>query len=310
MPAELRRVVIATDFSDRSVHAARWGALHIAGDAEVVLVHVVAIPDVPRFIRARFPGIATVAESAVAGATRRLNELAATLHRPCVRSEVRIGGAAEQIADMAREVRADLIIVGRHGDRPGLTHRIGTTADRVMCIASVPVLLATSMRDGRPRHILAALDDADIAPRVVEWARYVATHFGADVTGIHVMTSAVFSHFALHACAEDGPMALSPLAIRERLTREGIAWLRSVMGPASKFESVDAEVAFGWVAHEIVAAAERENSDLIVLGRAGSGLGHRMLIGAMARQVLRNALCPVLVVVEPEMTSDTSAPAR
>ena len=298
MPVELRRVVIATDFSDRSVHAVRWGARHIAGDAEVVLVHVVAIPDLPRFIRTRFPELSTVAESTVASATRRLDALAATLHRPCVRTEVRAGSAAEHIVDVALKVGADLIVVGRHGDRPGLTHRIGTTADRVIRVAPVPVLLATSMRDARPQHILAALDDADITPRVVEWSRYLATRFGADLTGIHVMTSAVFSHFALHAGAEDGPMVFSPMAIQERLTREGERWLRSVLGPASSTMSVDAEVGFGWVAHEIVAAAERANSDLIVVGRAGSGLGSRMLIGAMTRQILRNALCPVLVVGE------------
>ena len=309
MPIELRRVVIATDFSDRSVHAARWAALHIAGDAEVLLVHVVATPDLPRFIIARFPEMATVTESAVAGATRRLNEVAATLHATCVRTEVRVGGAAEQIADVARELRADLIVVGRHGDRPGLTHRIGTTADRVIRIAPVPVLLATSMRDARPRHLLAPLDDADITPRVVEWARYLATRFGAHVTGLHVVTSAVLSHVALHACVDHGLMALSPVGIRERLTKEGVAWLQSALAPASSSTSVDAEVAFGWVANEIVAAAERTNSELIVVGRAGSGLGRRMPIGAVTRQLLRSALCPVLVVVEPERTSATSAPA-
>jgi nucleotide-binding universal stress UspA family protein len=154
------------------------------------------------------------------------------------------------------------------------------------------------MRDARPQQILAALDDADITPRVVEWSRYLATRFGADLTGIHVMTSAVFSHFALHVGAEDGPVTLAPTAIQERLTREGVRWLRSALGSASGSTSVDAEVGFGWVAHEIVAAAERVNSDLIIVGRAGSGLGTRMLIGAMTRQVLRSALCPVLVVSE------------
>ena len=310
MAVELRRVLIATDFSERSVHAARWGALHIAGDAEVVLAHVVAIPDIPRFVRARFPQIATVAESAVAGATRRLNEVAATLHNPCVRTEVRVGGTAEQIADMAREVRADLIIVGRHGDRPGLTHRIGTTADRVIRIAPVPVLLATSMRDARPRHILVALDDADITPRVVEWSRYLATRFGAGITGLHVVTATVFTRAALHACTDDPATAPSPLAIQKRLTKEGVAWLRGVLEPASSITSVATEVCFGWAAHEIVAAAERTNSELIVVGRAGSGLGRRMLMGTMTRQVLRNALCPVLVVAEPEAASNTSALAR
>ena len=132
MPVELRRILIATDFSDRSLHAARWAALHIAGDADVVLVHVVAIPELPPFIRGRFPGLRSVEESAVAGAIRRLDEVAATLHNQRVRTEVRVGGVADQIADAARESRSDLIVVGRHGERPGILYRIGTTADRLV----------------------------------------------------------------------------------------------------------------------------------------------------------------------------------
>lgn len=97
---------------------------------------------------------------------------------------------------------------------------------------------------------------------------------------------------------QDGPMALSPLAIRERLTNEGVAWLRRVLGSASSTTSVDAEIAFRWAAHEIVAVPERANSELILMGRAGSGLGRRMLIGTMTRQVLRSSLCPVLVVID------------
>jgi nucleotide-binding universal stress UspA family protein len=300
MPVELRRVVIATDFSDRSVHAARLAALHIAGDAEVVLVHVVAIPELPEFIRSRFPRLRSVEESAVAGAIRRLSEVAGTLRAPCARTEVRVGNVAEQITAVARESRADLIVVGRHGDRPGVFHRIGTTADRVVRIAPVPVLLATSMRDARPRRILAALDDADVTPRVVEWSRYFARRFEADVTGLHVVTSPSFSHVALHAGTDGGVEEPSPRAIRERLANEAITWIRNELGPGADSKSISAEVGFGWPANQIVAMAEQKNAELIVIGRAGSGLGGRPLLGTVTHQVLRGALCPVFVVVEPE----------
>jgi nucleotide-binding universal stress UspA family protein len=54
------------------------------------------------------------------------------------------------------------------------------------------------------------------------------------------------------------------------------------------------------IASEIVAAAERHNSELIVLGRTGAGLGRLMRIGGVARHVMHTARCPVLVVTEPE----------
>ena len=60
------------------------------------------------------------------------------------------------------------------------------------------------------------------------------------------------------------------------------------------------EIAFGMIAHEIIAAAERRQSDLIVLGRTGAGLARRPLLGSVAHHVLHTARCPVLVVMEPE----------
>jgi nucleotide-binding universal stress UspA family protein len=310
MSAALRRVVIAADFSDRSLHAARWAVRHVTRDAEITLVHVVTIPELPRFIRARVPQIASITESAVAGAARRLEQVAASLRVPRVGTDVRVGNAAEQIADAARAADADLIVVGRHGDRPGLLHRIGTTADRLVRIATAPVLLATSMRDTSPRHLLAALDDADITPRVVEWTRYLTARFKADVTGLHVVTSGILTQ--IESGGFDRGVTRSPSAIQAAVARDGVEWVRSVLGHEASEGSVppaDAEVAFGWVAHEIVRAAERRNSELIVVGRTGSGLGGRMLMGSVTRQVLHNALCPVLVVIEARTMSAPQAPA-
>jgi nucleotide-binding universal stress UspA family protein len=88
--------------------------------------------------------------------------------------------------------------------------------------------------------------------------------------------------------------------------------VRRVLGHEASEASVppaDAEIAFGWVAHEIVRAAEHRNSELIVVGRTGSGLGRRMLMGSVTRQVLHNALCPVLVVIEARTMSAAQAPA-
>jgi universal stress protein A len=46
----------------------------------------------------------------------------------------------------------------------------------------------------------------------------------------------------------------------------------------------------------IVAAAEAEGADLIVVGSHGRGAVGRFLIGSVSDHVVRNAPCPVLVV--------------
>jgi len=50
-----RRVVIGVDFSDASLAAARWAAMHLAPDAEVVLAHVLPEPVAPPYLQPHLP---------------------------------------------------------------------------------------------------------------------------------------------------------------------------------------------------------------------------------------------------------------
>ena len=45
----IRSVVVGMDFSETSIVAARWAAEHFAPNADITLVHVVALPDRPAF---------------------------------------------------------------------------------------------------------------------------------------------------------------------------------------------------------------------------------------------------------------------
>jgi nucleotide-binding universal stress UspA family protein len=55
----------------------------------------------------------------------------------------------------------------------------------------------------------------------------------------------------------------------------------------------------GVAAEEILRLAKETACDLIVMGTHGrTGLG-RVLVGSVAEQIMRNALCPVLAVKSP-----------
>jgi nucleotide-binding universal stress UspA family protein len=53
---------------------------------------------------------------------------------------VRSGKAWEQILEVAREVRADLIVVGSHGRKLIQRALLGSVAERVVRLSHVPVL--------------------------------------------------------------------------------------------------------------------------------------------------------------------------
>lgn len=56
-------------------------------------------------------------------------------------TRVRVGFAAEEILETAREERADLIVLGTHGRR-GIAHLVlGSTAEKVVRLASCPVFV-------------------------------------------------------------------------------------------------------------------------------------------------------------------------
>jgi nucleotide-binding universal stress UspA family protein len=69
----------------------------------------------------------------------------------------------------------------------------------------------------------------------------------------------------------------------------------------ARAEGLDARAALrnGVVHEEIVALAQGERSDLIVIGTHGRGGISRALLGSVADRVVRLAHCPVLTVREP-----------
>jgi nucleotide-binding universal stress UspA family protein len=300
---KLDRVVIGTDFSPPALTAAQWTARHFASGAELVLAHVVIVPEPPRLLRGRFPAPDALVATARAGAEARLRELGRSLGAERTQIEVRAGHAAEQLVDMATAYDADLIAVGRHGQRPGLWNRLGSTAEHLIRAAATPVLLVTGVRDVRPRRILVALDESDVAGVVADEARALGERFGADLTAIHVVGSAIMSHVlaAPSANGERDPLdhRTAQEEVRRELHHDADRWIEGLIGREVGPERVTSEVAFGEPGQEILAAAERHEAELIVMGSHGSARVRRALAGSVASEVLRGARCPVLVVPPP-----------
>src|SRR5690606_4024763 len=96
--------------------------------------------------------------SARSGALRRLAELRDLALCPFVRAHVQEGKPAMEIARLASEVGADLIVVGEQGPRRGVGALLGSTAERVLFDSPVPVLLARKVGDTPPRRIIVAID--------------------------------------------------------------------------------------------------------------------------------------------------------
>jgi nucleotide-binding universal stress UspA family protein len=137
------RILVAVDFSPASEdawsHARRLAAL---SDGELVLAHIVS--EAPRFVagpltRAR---LAEVQAALRRWADDRLAQWvsAARAEGRRVRTAVRVGVPYEEIVALARDERADLLVIGTRG-RSGVPRALlGSVAERVVRLAPCPVL--------------------------------------------------------------------------------------------------------------------------------------------------------------------------
>jgi nucleotide-binding universal stress UspA family protein len=287
-----RRIVIAVDFSDASLTATRWVARHFGAGAELVLAHVIDIPQPPAFLRGKLPPHAELLSTTQLGAEQRIVELAFSLEAEgagSVRPEVRVGHAAQQILELVEESGADLIAVGGHGRRRGLWGMLGSTAERLLESATVPVLLAAHLPEGAPTRLLAPVDASELSRHVLVTADAVARGFGAELIALHVFDPLTYGRVRLVASPGGGSGGELRLGAEQWL-EERIAELELDR------EKTRACVALGVPGYEILSAASREGVDLIVMGsRGGQPIG-RVLLGSVARSVVRGASCPVLVL--------------
>jgi nucleotide-binding universal stress UspA family protein len=288
---ELERVVIGMDFSAPSLAAARWTVRHFAPEAEIILLHSLELAQAPEFLRATLPPPTELEETARQGAEQRLREVGLSLGAERIWPEVRTGRPADQIANVAREFGADLIVVGEHGRSGGLWGVLGSTAEYLARSAPVPVLLAQRLPDGPPRRILLPIEESALMETALGWGSFLTDRFRAEAIGFYVVSETLLGRMRIISSAQRTE------ELEDRILQDAARWLQEHLDRAGfSSENAVARVAIGDPAKEIVAAAQRMDSDLIILPTRGAGGVGEALIGSVARSVLRTSPCPILIV--------------
>jgi nucleotide-binding universal stress UspA family protein len=144
MRPPLQRILVAVEFSGES-----QGALDYAGElaarlgASLSLVHVVE-PDLgPGEPDSTSPAAKTSDGERLAEAKLDLNTLAERMLGPCrvVETSVRNGIAFFEIAEAAKTLGADFIVIGAHGLSGTNRSLLGSTVEKVVRHAPCPVLV-------------------------------------------------------------------------------------------------------------------------------------------------------------------------
>jgi nucleotide-binding universal stress UspA family protein len=258
--------------------------LLVRSDHETVLLSVVpADPD------------ATVVERTKQDARDHLDGLRDALvsKGALASSEVLVGDAAEQIAEHARRIGAELVVMATHG-RSGLSRFVrGSVAEAVIRSCPVPVLVANpravnvSGPEGELRlgKLLVPLDGSDVSLEVLPLVESLAKRYESEVLLLRVewvlpiVAEGPYSAPAILRSADEIAAALEP--IRQRLVAQGIR-ARTLAG-------------HGPEALAILDTADREQVDLVVMSTHGRSGISRWIFGSVAEQVLRHCTRPLLV---------------
>jgi len=285
-----KRILLATDFSEQAGKAFEAAlALAARRQAELHVIHAleVALP--------LFEPYAVVIPADWIGEARRLAQEKLAKAHEAVKAKGLSGTthlgdvpAAHAIAERARALGADLVVLGTHG-HTGLKHvLLGSVAERTVEYAPCSVWTVKGARPAAElRTIVAGTDLSAAGSEALAAAAAWARDFGAKLHIVHALQIPM----PLIAPYE----VAIPEGVIEGARREALRQLeqaaKSVTGVA-----VTTELATTPAHAALVDAAERLSAELIVTGSRGhTGFKHALL-GSVAERTLRYAPCSVLTV--------------
>jgi nucleotide-binding universal stress UspA family protein len=295
---EMRHILYATDFSPSSTRAFEHAlVLSVWYQAPLTVLHVLPCPLVALHAAA-YPGRSLPEGSLRETVHARMASLAGPASAAGVQAvaEVREGHPTSEIVRMARELGADLIVMGTHGRVGPERWALGSVAETVLRRAPCPVLTVPPRAEDDPdplffKRILCATDFSPAAETAVRYASALAAEADASLFLVHVIDPQGGPH---PETGDDGggePPAFE-CAARARLRR-------AVPPEAREWCHTRETVARGRAAPEILRLAAEERAGLIVMGVHGRGLLDLMAFGSVTHEVVREAACPVLTVRSP-----------
>jgi len=283
----IRRILVATDLSDRGDRAVRRAAT-LAEEflADLMLLYVVEGSQPERLVLA----IERLATDELEAAARAIE----TSHAVSCSAKVIRGDPFDAIGTMARDYAANLLVMGTHRKDLLKDVFVGTTLERVVRMQVCPVLVANSDYTGRYGAVLAAIDFSDCSGHALESAAALGLLTRTPVTILHVSDPSDYFEVGIPVGDLDAHIATGSLKTSVALTQ----FVSDLELPNVEY-SVRVRPGEGPPAEIIAQVAEEADVDLTVVGTHGKNRGMKVLLGSVSDGLLRRASMDLLVVPCP-----------
>jgi nucleotide-binding universal stress UspA family protein len=281
----MQRLMLATDFSERSDRALRRAVLLARAHGAILdLVHVVD-DDRPR----------RIVDHEAVEARNLLRELAQSLRSgdgiTCA-TQIVLSDPFVGISQAVDERKPDLLVIGPHRRQILKDAFMGTTAERTIRSVDCPVVMVNGPPVGSWRHVMLTTDLSEHAKNAID--RFAELGIATEARRSVLL---VFDAVALRIGSPDLMTEEDRESYLEDQRRAARSDLARFMGdiaalPAELVVRHDATT----TANEIHKAAKEIGADLIVVSSQGKGALARIVLGSVAEKVLQSATVDVLVM--------------
>lgn len=298
MKINFQRILCATDLSDFS-NSAVTQAIGMAKEfgAKLFICHIIDLPMVTMHGAAYVYQEDQIDEMKT-GAVNQIQRLTANVDldwEPIVET----GPVSSTLRRLAVDHRVDLAIVSTHG-RTGFKRLfLGSVTERLLRTIGCPLLVVTPPEKAPAgklpfkgfgfQQIMVGCDFSKNSGRAVAFGFSLAQEFEATIHLVHVIEPFAYRDTMMQDTVETEALTEVSTGCRQRIEKlvpQGAAdWcdIKIVCETGKPFQT-------------LIAYAEANDVDLIVLGVRGHSLVETLLLGSTTDRVIRGVACPVLSV--------------
>ena len=285
MPAILKKILWATDFSDEAQEACLY-AVNFAKELKASLIALHVVPD---FSPALYNTSYAIRGELVKRvnflkkeARKKLEGIKKAKEKP-FKILVKEGSPSKKIIETAEEEKVDLIVIGKRGLSAVEKLFIGSVANQVLRHSPVPVLITKKcIQKPGVKKILVPTDFSPQEETEREYAWKLAKVFDADLTLLHILELHDYE-FSPRVLDEMFDALLRKLRQRKKKEKEDI--------------KVDEEVYRALnAALGIVDFAETHHFDLIVMSTYVRSKLERFFLGSTTEKVISYTHIPVFAI--------------
>ena len=287
-------LLVATDFSDNSKAALRWGGF-LANQlgSDLTVIHVVDLAAGDNAWRVLVETPEEIERSAVIEAQEKLERFCEeTLDDmpDAINYRAVLGNPIDELLDEADKVDDPIILAGARGESRLREFFLGNTARRLVRQSEYPVILVPPEAEvAKPQKLVVGVDFSDPSKEAIRRAAVMARTYEASV---HL----VYGYVLPEVATFEGSMATVSSDYDDLIEDKRKSLEKVVVELGADDVVTEVTALHQPPAAAIVGTAEDEGGQFIFVGSHGRRGVKRFFLGNTAERVMRNAPCPIFVV--------------